>query len=175
MKRLFIAASFVLLTACAHQGVTPTPQSVASAMPHMKRGNLVVADIERSLKIYEDILGLTAGTPSVSGPDSYSYPVFNIPKGTPMRSVTLDEPREARTLALTELKGIALPKPRNAPFMSTLVIGITDLEEKFKQLEALGLHVTESKIAVGAEFRFIEQAFVDFDGHLIVCYEALPS
>lgn len=144
-------------------------------MPHVKRPNRVVADIERSLTIYRDILGLTASEPQVSGEDSFSYPVFNIPKGTPMRSVTLHTPNEQRAFAFTELKGFDLPRPVSAPFMATAVIGITDLEDKFAKIEALGLSVTETRIAGGVDFKFIEQAFVDFDGHLIVCYEILPE
>ena len=40
---------------------------------------------------------------------------------------------------------------------------------------ALGLTITEPKVAGGADFTFVEQAFVDFDGHLIVLYEVLPD
>ena len=144
-------------------------------MPHVKRPNRVVADIERSLTVYRDILGLTASEPQVSGEDSFSYPVFNIPKGTPLRFLTLHTPNEERAFALTEIKGLDLPRPASAPFMATAVIGIADLVDKFEQIEALGLTVTSSKIADGPGFKYIEQAFIDFDGHLIVCYEVLPG
>ena len=167
----------------AYWAKTQLPSQIAAAsvgppsyeMPHVKRPNRLVADIERSLTVYRDILGLTASEPQVSGEDSFSYPVFNIPKGTPMRSVTLHEPAEQRVFALTELKGFDLPRPVSAPFLATAVIGITDLEAKFRKLEEMGLTVTPSKVAGGADFKFIEQAFVDFDGHLIVCYEVLPE
>ena len=59
--------------------------------------------------------------------------------------------------------------------MSAVVIGVTDLAGKFEQIEALGLTTTEPKIAGGVDFDFVEQAFVDFDGHLIVLYEVLRS
>lgn len=173
VKTLFLSASLALLSAC--QTVQTVSPAAVHEMPHVKRPNLVVADLDRSVRIYQDILGLQASEPSVSGENSFSYPVFNIPKGTPMRSLTLSEPGEARVMALTELKGIPLPKPHSAPFMSTVVIGITDLESKFAALESMGLEVTETRIAGGVEFKFIEQAFVDPDGHLIVCYEALPD
>jgi len=55
------------------------------------------------------------------------------------------------------------------------VIGIDDLKGKFEKLEAMGLTVSETRIAGGTDFKFIEQAFVDPDGHLIVCYEVLPG
>ena len=52
---------------------------------------------------------------------------------------------------------------------------VTDLEGKFAKLESMGLRVTETRVAGGADFTFIEQAFVDPDGHLVVCYEVLPD
>lgn len=149
------------------------PVPISYKMPHIKRPNLLVQDLDRSLVVYRDILGLGASSPSVSGPDSFSYPVFNIPKGTPMRSLTLHEDSEQRVMALTELKGFDLPRPVSTPYLSAVVIGVEDLKGKFEDLEALGLTVTESRIADGADFSFIEQAFVDPDGHLIVCYEVL--
>ena len=156
--------------------ITPSDAKVTTyTMPHMKRPNLVVADLQRSKDIYEGVLGLTASPVSTSAPDSFSYPVFNIPQDAPIRSMTFHEPGEQRVMALTELASLDLPKPHSAPFMSTVVIGITDLEGKFAKLEDIGLKVTETRIAGGADFKFIEQAFIDPDGHLIVCYEILPG
>lgn len=173
-----LSAVIVLsLGACATNITTAPATSPAAAyeLPHVKRPNLVVADLDRSLKIYRDTLRLTASEPSVSGANSFSYPVFKIPRGTPMRSLTLSEPGEERVLALTEVHLPDLPRPSNAPHMSAVVIGISDLAEAFEKLEALGLETTETRIAEGADFRFIEQAFVDYDGHLIVCYEILSN
>lgn len=42
-------------------------------------------------------------------------------------------------------------------------------------ITALGLEATEPKIANGQDFTFKEQAFVDFDGHLIVLYQILKN
>ncbi len=166
----------VALTACAsYQSPASQAASTAIEYPHVKRPNLVVSDLTRSLTIYRDILELTASDISTYSDQSYSYPVFNIPAGQPIRGVTLNEPGEPRVLALTELAGMDLTRPSNAPHMSAVVIGVTDLAAKFDQIAALGLTVTEPKIASGADFDFVEQAFVDFDGHLIVLYEVLPD
>ena len=180
MKTIFqliwVGLASVVLFGCATQGEASLNAKPAPIeYPHVKRPNLLISDIDRSLTIYRDILGLTASEPSFSGAGSYSYPVFNIPKGTPMRSITLHEPGERRVLAFTELKGFDLPAPNKAPHMSAVVIGIDDLPAAFEKIKAMGLEVTESKIAEGVEFNFIEQAFVDFDGHLIVCYQILPN
>ena len=56
-----------------------------------------------------------------------------------------------------------------------MVIGVTDLPGIFEKVAALGLTTTEPKVAGGADFTFVEQAFVDFDGHLIVLYEVMPD
>lgn len=179
LMRLLLAITFVTISsACTSvQSLEPQAQNSSSEIeyPHVKRPNLVVSDIARSLRIYRDILELTASEISTSGENSYSYPVFNIPKGTPIRFVTLHEPGEQRVLALTELATMDLQRPSNAPHMSAVVIGVTDLEGKFEQLSALGLTITDPRIAGGSDFEFVEQAFVDFDGHLIVLYEVLPD
>lgn len=178
-KPVSLTSSLVfIVAACATpQAAAPTVQPSAPVIeyPHVKRPNLVVSDLSRSLSIYRDILDLDASQISTSGADSYSYPVFNIPKGTTIRGVTLHEPGEQRVLALTELASLDLPRPANGPYMSAVVIGVTGLEDKFAQLAAMGLTMTEPKIASGADFDFVEQAFVDFDGHLIVLYEVLPN
>jgi len=180
MKHVLLATACLIFSGCVSVNSVPTAPDTAAKpaaydMPHVKRPNLIVADMERSLAIYRDILGFSPGGISESSLDSFSYPVFNFPPKARMRYTYLGEPGEDRVFGLTEVKNIALPRPPSEPFVYATVIGITDLEAKFAKLEAMGLKVTESKTAEGAEFRFIEQAFVDPDGHLIVCYEQLPS
>lgn len=174
LKSVFIGAGLILLSAC-QAPTTSAPEARTFEMPHVKRPNLLVADMDRSLEIYQNILGFSAGRISESSLDSFSYPVFNLPPEARMRYTYLGEPGEARVFGLTEVRNIELPKPASAPYMSTVVIGISGLTEKFEKLEALGLKVSPSKIAGGSEFKFIEQAFVDPDGHLIVCYEILED
>jgi len=184
MKRNFIAiaaliagviAGALLTVQIMDRPATATTIAATYDMPHVKRPNILVTDLDRSLKIYRDILGFSFDSISESSLDSFSYPVFNIPREARMRYTYLNEPSEKRVFGITEVKGVKLPKPASAPYMTTAVIGITELESKFAKLKAMGLTVTESKTTGGTEFRFIEQAFVDFDGHLIVCYEILPD
>lgn len=175
LRILLVALLLPVGSACAVKGPEVSVQAAPAleAMPHVKRPNLVVTDIDRSLRIYRDILGFEASSIRTGGPDSYSYPVFNVPADATLRFVSLDEPREARVLNLTEVSGITLVRPSNQPHMSAVVIGIADLAGKFARLADLGLAVTEPKVADGVDFRFVEQAFVDYDGHLIVCYEVV--
>jgi len=143
--------------------------------PHYKRPNLVVADLERALTIYRDILGFEAANITESSADSFSYPVFNFPREGKLRSTYLSEPGEARIFGVTEVQGADLGIIPNTPHRTAHVIGITDLAGIIEKVSALGLETTESKVASSAEFTFIEQAFVDYDGHLIVLYEVLPE
>ena len=143
---------------------------------HFKRVTLVVADMDRSLKIYRDILGFQLdGIMEATGGESYSYPVFKVDPEADIRFGTLSAGTEQiRTMALTEVKGMELPKP-GRPLMTATVIRVDDLDATFEKLEALGLETVPGTIAERpGEFRFKERAFIDFDGHLIVLYELLP-
>lgn len=135
-----------------------------------KRVTLVVADIERSLSIYRDILGFRVNSIQDSADDSYSYPVFKIPKNAKIRFATLDSPTQERTIGFTEVKGYELPKPGGI-IMTASVIKVADLHEVIGKIKALGLETTEVETDSNDHFTFIEQAFIDFDGHLIVLYE----
>ena len=178
MRALIIGLCALSLAGCASETETDPVKTTTAApygIPHVKRPNLIVADMDRSLAIYQDILGFSLGEISDSAVDSFSYPVFNFPPEARMRYTYLGEPDEARVLGLTEVRNIDIPRPANAPHVYATVIAITDLEEKFAKLEEMGLKLSPSKTTGGAEFRFIEQAFTDPDGHLIVCYEILGS
>ena len=171
-SRISLAASFATAVAVlAVPGGAQEPYEGAT----FKRVTLVVADLERSLEIYRDILGFRLDGISESGPDSYSYPVFRIDPKAKIRFATLSAgDLQVRTLALTEVKGMELPAP-GSPLMTASVIRSRDLERDFRQLEDLALETTEPKFVDGREFDFWERAFVDFDGHLIVLYEIVAE
>lgn len=177
MKQLLIASA-ILLSACATTVIDDatdgtTVKQTEFVYPHVKRPNLLVADLDRSLEIYRDILGFEASSIGTSGLDSYSYPVFNIPREGRMRYTYLGESMEDRVFGLTEVKNVDLPRPADRPYMSTVVIGVTGLDAIMERLDALGLEMTEPKTTGGTEFTFTEVAFVDPDGHMIVLYEVV--
>lgn len=170
---------FSLLCSCSsvkNSSANLKSATVSLEGTHFKRTNLLISDLAKSLTIYRDILGFTVHKVSESNEDSYSYPVFNIPKEAKLKFCTLDSPDQIRTIALTEITGIVLPPPPSSPRMSASVIRVKDLPGTMKKIEALGLEITKPKIAVGSDGNtFLEQAFVDFDGHLIVLYEFQKS
>ena len=137
----------------------------------LKRVNLLVRDMERSLAVYRDILGFRVFQCSDSTPQSYSYPVFRLPPEARLRFCTLDSSTETRALALTQVTGIELPPPPAAP-LSAPVIRIADFDAVLGKLRAAGLDVVaprRSQTVEGRDFR--ELAFTDPDGHLVVLYQ----
>lgn len=137
----------------------------------LQRPNLVVADIDRSLRVYRDILGFRVDFIKDSPDDSYSYPVFEIPKDADLRFTVLsaneDQPR---SLALTEIRGAAIPDPE-LPRRNALVLNIETIDEVLQALADEGLHVYPEERLETQDGRIgREIGFVDHDGHLIVIY-----
>ncbi len=143
-------------------------------MPMLKRINLCVADMERSLKVYRDILGFTVNHLKDSASDSYSYPVFMFPKEAKLRFATLDSPTQERTLALTEVRGITLPK-MPIPHMTAVVLNCVNFDEVVTKAKAMGLKVVPEQPLpdLDGKPKGRETAFVDPDGHLVVLYKML--
>lgn len=54
-----------------------------------QRGNHVVADLPRALTFYRDVLGFDVTFVLPPNPDSYSYPVFDIPREAVMQFCVL--------------------------------------------------------------------------------------
>jgi catechol 2,3-dioxygenase-like lactoylglutathione lyase family enzyme len=157
----------LLLAAAPVRGeTTPAAPEVA-----LKRVNLLVRDMQRSLAIYRDVLGFRVFQCSESSPQSFSYPVFRIPAQAKLLFCTLDSSTEVRALALTQVTGVELPA--HPPLhLSAPVIRVQQLDEVLAKLKAAGLEVVgprRSKTAEGHEFT--ELAFTDPDGHLIVLYQ----
>jgi|SaaInlStandDraft_1057018.scaffolds.fasta_scaffold12709_3 catechol 2,3-dioxygenase-like lactoylglutathione lyase family enzyme len=175
---LGMCLSLTLFAGCASMPESKKSTQISNSafnygIPHVKRSLLMVSDIDRSLIIYRDVLGFEASEIVQTDENSFSYPVFNVPKEGKMRYVFLNEPDETRVLRLTEVTGVDLPSLPNRPYMNTTVIAIDGLEDKFETLKSMGLELTPIKQAKGVDFYFIEQGFIDFDGHLIFCYEIL--
>jgi len=168
LSRFFAAA------ACAVNLLLAWGPSVAAA-PYegafFKRVNLVVADLDRSLKLYRDVLGFELDNITTPGRESYAYVAFDLPKTTKLRVATLSAGEEqVRTLALTELKSRPPARPGETALTAS-VIRVRDIAKVFWELESLGLETRPPSFVEGDAFDYWERAFVDFDGHLIVLYE----
>lgn len=171
MLRRMIGCSRMLLVGAALLVPAAAQEALEQGAVQVKRPNLVVSDLDRSLRLYRDILGFTVFAVGESKPDSYSYPVFRFPPEARLRMATLSTKTQVRTLALTELRGAQVPAQTH-PHRAAVVIEVKGIERVIERIRAEGLHVvppTTSKTPEGQTF--VEQAFEDYDGHLIVLYE----
>lgn len=137
-----------------------------------QRANLVVADLERSLTVYRDALGLEVDYIKDSLPTSYSYPVFEFPREAKLRFCTLSAPpTQTRVLALTEVTGIDLPQPP-VPRIGAQVFEVPEMDEVLGALaQVAGVEMYEEETLNTQDGRVgREVGFVDPDGHLIVIY-----
>ncbi|MDY6940039.1 MAG: VOC family protein [Cyanobacteriota bacterium] len=155
------------------QNPTSDNNSASSAFDrlHLKRPCMAVADLERSLSLYRDILGFRLDYFDDASPNSYLYPVFGLPENARLKFAALSTESEARSLALTEVKGIELPPP-TTPHRAAIVIQVPEVAPKIAKIRELGLPVVRSStFTAPPNLRFTEQAFCDYDGHLIVLYD----
>lgn len=138
---------------------------------HLKRPCLTVADLDRSLSLYRDLLGFRLDYLSEASPDSYLYPVFKLPKTAQLKFAALSTEYEPRALALTEVKGIELPPPA-IPRRAAVVIKVPAVPPIIDKIQSLGFEIVQpSSFCAPPNLIFTEQAFCDYDGHLIVLYD----
>ncbi|HYC05869.1 MAG TPA: VOC family protein [Azospirillaceae bacterium] len=180
MRATVLALAAVLATAAPAALAQGTPAPAAKEEykgSFFKRSTLLVSDIERSLKIYRDILGFRQdGGISENSPTSYSYDVFNIDKSAKMRMAMLSAgDQQIRTLALTEVKGQKLVVP-DSPRAAAVVINVKNIKDIMAKVSAMGLKTIPGRPSRTPEgITFQEEAFVDPDGHLVVIYELNPK
>ncbi|NEO87494.1 MAG: VOC family protein [Spirulina sp. SIO3F2] len=138
---------------------------------HLKRPCLLVADLERSLQLYRDVLGFRLDYVSAAGADSYLYQVFQLPATAELTFAALSTEHELRALALTEVKNIPWP-PVTAPHRLGLVMQVPAVEPLIEQVRQLDLEVVEPNcFNAPPNLVFTEQGFYDFDGQLVIIYE----
>jgi len=148
-----------------------TSETTRESVLHLKRPCLTIADLERALTIYRDILGFRVDYIGEASPESYLYPVFDLPANAQLKFAALSTEREPRALALTEVKGVDLPPPPT-PRRAAIVIEVPEVVPRIETLRNLGLKVIRpSFFTAPPNLRFTEQAFFDYDYHLIVLYD----
>ena len=142
---------------------------------HVKRPCILVADLERSLSLYRDLLEFRLDYVGDASADSYLYKVFKIPSSAKLRFATLSTEREDRALALTEVKGIELPKP-STMYSIAIVLQVNKVEPLIEAIKKMNLNVIEpSHFTAPPNLHFTEQGFYDFDNRLIVLYDVRES
>ena len=134
-----------------------------------QRANYIVRDIEKSLEFYRDILGFRVEYIIDSEAESYSYPVFEIPRDREIRFATLSTESQPRVMALTEIQ--ADLEDAQLPRRSAIVLEIPNIDGVVAASRAAGRKVYDEEHLVtqdGREGR--EVGIVDADGNLVVIY-----
>jgi catechol 2,3-dioxygenase-like lactoylglutathione lyase family enzyme len=180
MRALIIGAAAFALSGCIIIDADTTTVPAASIEgpedyegPLVKRTALVVSTMDRALTVYRDLLGFQLNSLTQSGPNSYSYEVFALPRDVPIRFATLNSgPDQQRSLALIESIGID-PYATEAPRPAALVVNANGrFDAILAGARAMGLTVIEPRPLISqTQGEGVEGAFLDHDGHLIVIFQ----
>lgn len=139
-----------------------------------QRGNFIVKNIEKSLTLYQDVLGFELAFIKDSPDDSYSYPVFQIDQSHKMRFAVLNTESQVRVMALTEVPADLPPLPH--PRRSAIVLEVGDVDAVCDGARAAGCHVYEEEELHTHDGRVgREVGIVDFDDNLVVIYKIPAS
>ena len=142
-----------------------------NASPDLKRINLIVSDLDQSLEIYRDVIGMEVFEIKNSEKGSYAYKVFNLPEDADMRYASLNIGSKTRGFSLTEIKNAELPSLGGIK-MTTAVIQVEGLRQIYDKIIDMNLYSTEIDEDTTPEgITFAEFSFTDYDGHLVVLYE----
>lgn len=139
---------------------------------HLKRPCLIIADLERSLTLYRDVLGFRVDYISEeASSESYLYTAFGFPPHAKLKFAALSTDCEARSLALAEAKNIDLPHP-SLPHRAATVIRVPEVPPIIEKVAQLGLKIVRANsFTAPPNLCFTEQGFCDWDGHLIILYD----
>ena len=140
------------------------------AKVRFQRANFVVADIDRAMRFYGDVLGFTEEFRKGHNPESYSFPVFEIAADAVIGFAVLSAPGQPRCMALSEVKNMAMP-PVPLPRRSAIVLEVADPDAVMAGARALGLVVhPEGKLITNDGRTGREIGILDFDDNLVVIY-----
>lgn len=166
-RRIFaVALAGMVLSACS-----TTPPVTSDGLAPVYRQSILVSDLERSLTLYRDVLGLKLSRVSDTAPDSYSYIFFDIEPGAMQRFAYLDGEDRREILGLGEVPDLpdtGYTPPRRVAWVQT----VPDIESVIEQVQALGLELIPPREFMSREAGRpgLEAGVIDFDGHLIMFY-----
>ena len=148
----------------------------ATELIMLKRVPIVVSDMERSLKLYRDILGLTVESDKLMKPDAHDERVFNVPPGGLSRSVKFNlGPDQIRAIGLFEVKGYKGKDPK-APHDHGVVFRVNRIDDIHTKAKAAGIRIVDFvDLTTSAGEKGRELTMLDPDGHLVLVYQVGSS
>jgi catechol 2,3-dioxygenase-like lactoylglutathione lyase family enzyme len=159
---LTILAAPIVTYAGAHTG----PPKLASVDPYIHRTNFVVADMDRALRLYRDILGFEVNSLGPASPLMDN--IFEIPAEADTRIAFLSSTEGGfGNIGITEVKGFDLPPAQNM-FPTVFIIEIQrEIDDMVAQLKAEGLEI-KGVYDLKEPLPRVEIVFTDHDGHRVL-------
>ena len=139
----------------------------------VQRPHLLVSDFERAMRVYRDVLGFKVNF-FVEALPRVPWEMFGLPDHAKCRMGFLSEGKGVfGSLAITEVKGIELPKA-TPPYRCTVIIEVREglLFPMVEKLKGLGLDVGNPLLLDGPPRTDV--SFGDFDGNRILIFEIYP-
>lgn len=143
----------------------------------IKRSTLLVHDLQRSVRFYRDVVGLELYDVEEeynTDPDSYGYPLFNIPMGARKRMALFNTSDEVRGFAIEEVLDFEW-EVQQKPRAATVLFETDDIAGLEQRLRAGGFTVFEPAKGSAYDKHFVELGFLDPDGHLLSAYQYFPE
>jgi catechol 2,3-dioxygenase-like lactoylglutathione lyase family enzyme len=136
--------------------------------PFTHRSNFVVADLDRALRIYRDILGFQVNVVLPVQEHAFMRTIFGLPEQAQMRIAFLSGKKgEFGHIGLTEVKGIDMQSNRGGPYPSVLILEVQrELEPLHEKIMKEGSDVSrifDLKMPDRREF-----IFTDYDGNRVL-------
>lgn len=147
------------------------PPNYAPFFPYVWRTNIVVADLDRALRIYRDILGFEVGFTVPIAKPGIVHETYRLPKDTKVRIAFLDSGkgkfgRDGQgMIGLSEVPGYE-PPAKGVYNHAAIIEVYQDIPKLYEKLKAEGLEmgeILELTFPTRTEF-----PFTDFDGHRII-------
>lgn len=182
MARLFSCLA-VLTLLVASLAVAETPKPTRSMDPmegktlRIKRSTLLVKDLQRSIDFYTQVLGLELfdiEADYVTDPDSYGYPLFNIPVGARKRMAYFNTSDEVRGFAIEEVLDFEW-SVQQKPRAHAVLFETDDIDGLEHRLREGGYTVWAPSRGDNYGLTFAELGFLDPDGHLIAAYQVFEE
>lgn len=134
----------------------------------VRRWSAVSSDLDATIELYTEVLGLELGTVTVDAPESYVYATFNIDPSTVTRHATFHAGDDQRAISVVEYSGARLNVPQS-PRTSVLLLNANGRFDTIVTLLRRRGYKTMPVHALGSDG--VELAFTDRDGHLYALYE----
>ena len=143
----------------------PPPVVLADVDPYVHRSNFIVADLEKALRVYRDIIGFKVD--AIAPASTFMDAVLNIPPEAETRIAFLSSGEgEFGNIAMTEIKGVDVPS-NGGIHSSVLIVEVQrDIQMLFDQLKAEGCTVEKIYDLTRPSRR--EIPFTDLDGHRVI-------